>query len=79
MRTGELRRDDADAAFGEFESGVTASWWGTVPAVVIGGIGSVLVTATAALIFPRLRKADALTAESLMEADKLLATAEPVD
>ena len=34
----------ASNEFGEFESGLTAHWWGAVPAVVIGGIGSLLVT-----------------------------------
>ena len=29
----------ASNELGEFESGVTASWWGTVPSVVIGGSG----------------------------------------
>ena len=28
---------------GEFESGITAKWFGTVPAVVAGGVGSILV------------------------------------
>lgn len=69
----------ASNEFGEFESGLTASWWGAVPAVVIGGIGSMLVTASAAGLFPRLRQADALTADALMEADRQLSVAEPVD
>jgi MFS family permease len=69
----------ASNEFGEFESGVTASWWGAVPAVVVGGIGSLLVTLGAAVLFPRLRAADALTAESLREAERELAIAEPVD
>lgn len=69
----------ASNEFGEFESGVTASWWGAVPAVVVGGIGSLIVTASAAVLFPRLRRADKLTAEALMEAERELATAEPVD
>jgi MFS family permease len=30
---------------GEFESGVTAAWFGTVPAVVIGGAGTLLIVA----------------------------------
>src|ERR1700723_1178089 len=29
--------------FGQFESGVTAQWFGTVPAVVLGGIGTLVV------------------------------------
>jgi hypothetical protein len=28
---------------GQFESGITAAWWGTVPAVVVGGIGTLAV------------------------------------
>lgn len=69
----------ASNEFGEFESGVTASWWGAVPAVVIGGIGSLIVTASAAILFPKLRRADALSADSLMEADRELSTAEPIN
>jgi MFS family permease len=46
---------------GQFESGITAQWFGAVPAVVLGGIGTVLVVAAWALIFPALRKAGALT------------------
>ena len=69
----------ASNEFGEFESGLTAHWWGAVRAVVIGGIGSMLVTATAAGVFPALRRADALTAESLRGAELELSSAEPVD
>jgi len=69
----------ASNEFGEFERGLTAHWWGAVRAVVIGGIGSMLVTATAAGLFPQLRNADSLTAEALMEANEELSVAEPVD
>jgi MFS family permease len=68
----------ASNEFGEFESGLTAQWWGAVRAVVIGGVGSMVVTASAAGLFPKLRDADALTAESLMEAERELSGAEPV-
>ena len=51
---------------GGFESGLTAQWFGTVPAVVIGGIGTLLVIAIWSVIFPALRNADQLTAEELM-------------
>jgi MFS family permease len=68
----------ASNEFGEFESGVTAQWWGAVRAVVIGGIASMAVTTAAAGLFPQLRRADALTAESLMGAEKELSVAEPV-
>ncbi len=69
----------ASNEFGEFESGLTAHWWGAVRAVVVGGIGSLVVTASAAGLFPALRRADALTEASLRAADTELATAEPVD
>ena len=69
----------ASNEFGEFESGLTAQWWGAVRAVVVGGIGSMIVTAAAAGLFPKLRRADSLTAESLMEADRELSMAEPVE
>jgi MFS family permease len=69
----------ASNEFGEFESGLTAHWWGAVRAVVIGGIGSMLVTGAAAALFPALRRADKLTAESLRGAELQQATAEPVN
>jgi MFS family permease len=69
----------ASNEFGEFESGLTAHWWGAVRAVVIGGIGSMVVTASAAGLFPKLRQADSLTAESLMEANRELSMGEPMD
>ena len=50
---------------GEFESGVTAAWFGTVAAVVIGGVGSIAVVALWAWLFPELRKVDQLTASEL--------------
>src|SRR6202050_4833067 len=28
--------------FGQFESGVTAQWFGTVPAVILGGVGTLI-------------------------------------
>jgi hypothetical protein len=50
-----------------------------VKAVVIGGIASMVVTTSAAVLFPQLRRADALTAESLMKAERELGVAEPVN
>jgi MFS family permease len=50
---------------GEFESGFTAQWFGTVPAVVIGGIGTLVVIGIWAWLFPELRKADQLTVAEL--------------
>jgi MFS family permease len=69
----------ASNEFGEFESGVTAQWWGAVRAVVIGGIASMVVTTAAAGLFPQLRRVDALTAESLLGAERELSVAEPVN
>jgi hypothetical protein len=69
----------ASNEFGEFESGVTAQWWGAVRAVVIGGIGSMAVTTAAGVLFPKLRRADALTAESLMEWNLQQSIAAPVE
>ena len=51
----------ASNEFGQFESGLTAHWFGTVPAVVLGGIGTLVVTALWAWAFPELRNADRLT------------------
>jgi MFS family permease len=69
----------ASNEFGEFESGVTAQWWGAVRAVVVGGIGSMIVTGFASVLFPALRNADALTAESLLAANLEQSVAEPVE
>lgn len=51
----------ASNELGEFESGLTASWWGTVPAVIVGGLGTLLVVAIWMWGFPRLREVDRLT------------------
>jgi len=69
----------ASNEFGEFESGMTAYWWGAVRAVVIGGIGSLMVTGAWAVLFPQLRRADKLTAESLLAAPVAENSQEPVD
>lgn len=46
---------------GEFESGLTAHWFGTVPAVVLGGVGTLLVIGIWAWAFPELRNADQIS------------------
>jgi MFS family permease len=48
--------------FGQFESGVTAQWFGTVLAVVLGGVGTLVVIAVWAWLFPELRHAGELSA-----------------
>jgi MFS family permease len=60
--------------FGQFESGLTAQWFGTVPAVVLGGVGTLVVIALWAWLFPELRKAGELTATSNATDDRDLET-----
>ncbi len=55
----------ASNELGEFESGLTAQWWGAVRATLFGGIGSLVIAGVWAGLFPGLRHADELTAESL--------------
>ncbi len=50
----------ASNELGEFESGVTAHWFGTVPSVVIGGVGTIFVAVFWTRLFPELYKADKL-------------------
>ena len=50
----------ASNELGEFESGITAAWFGPVAAVVVGGVGSIVVVALYALFFPELRAIDRL-------------------
>jgi len=45
---------------GEFESGVTAAWWGTVPAIVVGGMATMGFATLWSVIFPQLRDRDQL-------------------
>jgi hypothetical protein len=40
---------------GQFESGVTAQWFGTVPAVVLGGLGTIAIVLAWTQLFPALR------------------------
>ena len=46
----------ASNELGELESGLTAAWFGTVPAVVLGGCAAIAVTVAWALLFPELRR-----------------------
>lgn len=45
---------------GEFESGVTAAWFGVVASVVIGGVGTLAVVALWMRMFPELARIDRL-------------------
>ena len=53
---------------GQFESGVTAAWFGPVASVVLGGAATLVVVALWARWFPR-----------LLRMDRLTSAAEPVD
>ncbi|WP_426115792.1 MFS transporter [Pseudomonas sp. DSP3-2-2] len=48
----------ASNQLGEFESGLTAHWLGTVPAVVLGGVGTLAVTGIWIKLFPTLANRD---------------------
>jgi MFS family permease len=45
---------------GQFESGLTAQWFGAVNAAVLGGIGTIVVVALWAWLFPELRRVSEL-------------------
>ena len=48
----------ASNELGEFESGITASWWGIVPAVVVGGAATLVVAGAWTRVFGVLRRLD---------------------
>jgi hypothetical protein len=45
---------------GEFESGVTASWFGLIPATIFGGVGSIVIAMIWMVLFPDLRKLESI-------------------
>jgi len=51
----------ASNELGEFESGITAAWFGTIPAVVVGGLGTLIVVSVWMWLFPPLRTVDRLS------------------
>jgi MFS family permease len=51
----------ASSELGAFESGVVAAFLGTVPAVIFGGVGTLIVTAVWMRAFPALRTADRIS------------------
>jgi MFS family permease len=67
----------ASNEFGQFESGLTAQWLGTVPAVVWGGIGTLAVVAIWAWRFPQLRQVDSLTTHPIELPTEPAVTANP--
>jgi MFS family permease len=51
----------ASNELGQLESGITAAWLGAVPAVVFGGVGTLVVVALFSMFIPQLRSVDRLT------------------
>jgi MFS family permease len=54
----------ASSELGEFESGLTAALFGTVPAAALGGVATVTIVAVWAWLFPELPRAQKLTTEA---------------
>ena len=53
----------ASNQLGEFRAGAMASWFGAVPAVLIGGVGTLLIAAIWMRLFPDLARVDRLEAK----------------
>jgi MFS family permease len=67
----------ASNELGEFESGLTAQWFGAVPAVVLGGVGTLLVVVLWLKLFPGLLRVDRLpTGQAAVEEAAARADAE---
>ena len=52
---------------GQFESGITASWFGVIPATVLGGIGSIAVALIWMGLFPGLRRLESIAGSTADE------------
>jgi MFS family permease len=66
----------ASNELGEFESGLTAQWWGAVRATVVGGVGALAVAGLWAAMFPGLRQADELSSEALRPKSERMGSAD---
>jgi MFS family permease len=69
----------ASNEFGQFESGMTAQWFGTIPAVVLGGVGSIGIVGIWWWLFPELRKVGRLVPVPKEIPDEPNVTADPND
>lgn len=58
----------ASSELGEFESGATAALFGTVPAALLGGLGTLAVVALWAALFPELRGTGDLAGTGVLSA-----------
>jgi MFS family permease len=52
---------------GQFESGVTAAWFGLIPATIMGGVGSILVALAWMGLFPGLRRLESVAGSAANE------------
>jgi MFS family permease len=52
---------------GQFESGVTAAWFGLIPATIMGGVGSILVALIWMGLFPGLRRLESVAGSAADE------------
>jgi len=59
----------ASNQLGEFESGVTASLFGVVPAAVLGGVGTLLIVVLWRKFFPQLAQRDTLQVKGIEDPD----------
>jgi hypothetical protein len=57
--------------FGEFESGVAAALIGATAAVVVGGIGTLVVAAAIALIWPEIRRLGRIVPSTVEEVETI--------
>ncbi|MBN3804261.1 MFS transporter [Paraburkholderia sp. Ac-20336] len=53
---------------GEFESGLTAGWWGAQPAVLVGGVATIAIALLWMRLFPELRRTRKLEREEELAA-----------
>jgi hypothetical protein len=60
----------ASNELGEFESGLTASWFGLVRAIVVGGVATLVVTGTWMKLFPVLSCMDRFPHETEKAAEE---------
>jgi hypothetical protein len=67
----------ASNELGEFRAGMSAGLFGTVPAVVIGGCGTLAVVALWMWMFPPLRRIDRFSEAVVGESDRVAVGAAP--
>jgi MFS family permease len=60
----------ASNELGEFESGITAGWFGLIPAIVLGGVATLAVTGIWAWRFPVISRMDRFPELQRKDADK---------